>query len=267
MLVFRAVNESPKAVPLALIARLEEIDLSKVEASNDQQVVQYRGQLMPLLQMEGAEPLGSEGRQPVLVFSDRDRSMGLVVDEIVDIVEDRVNIELTNERDGYVGSAVIAEKATDIVDVGYYLSQSFRDWFGGDASESFGEHGGNRILLVDDSPFFRNLLSPLLSVAGYEVTTVDSADAALKLCESGQDFEIIVSDIEMPGMTGFEFAEKVKNDTRWRDVPLVALSAFATAKDLERGREVGFKDYVAKNDRDALLNTLHDTLAEVRGAA
>jgi two-component system chemotaxis sensor kinase CheA len=267
MLVFRAVNESPKAVPLALIARLEEIDLSKVEASNDQQVVQYRGQLMPLLQMEGAEPLGSEGRQPVLVFSDRDRSMGLVVDEIVDIVEDRVNIELTNERDGYVGSAVIAEKATDIVDVSYYLSQSFRDWFGGEATESFGDHGGNRILLVDDSPFFRNLLSPLLSVAGYEVTTVESADAALKLCESGEDFDIIVSDIEMPGMTGFEFAEKVKNDTRWRDVPLVALSAFATARDLERGREVGFKDYVAKNDRDALLNTLQDTLAEVRGAA
>ena len=267
MLVFRAVNQSPKAVPLALIARLEEIDLSKVEASNDQQVVQYRGQLMPLLQMEGAEPLGSEGRQPVLVFSDRDRSMGLVVDEIVDIVEDRVNIELTNDRDGYVGSAVIAEKATDIVDVGYYLSRSFRDWFGGEARESFGDRGRNRILLVDDSPFFRNLLSPLLSVAGYDVIAVESAGEALKLCESGEDFDIIVSDIEMPGMTGFESAEKVKNDTRWRDVPLVALSAFATARDLERGREVGFKDYVAKNDRDALLNTLQDTLAEVRGAA
>ncbi len=267
MLVFRAVSEAPKAVPLALVARLEEIDLAKIEFSNDQYVVQYRGQLMPLIRMEGAKELGSEGRQAVIVFSDRDRSMGLVVDEIVDIVEDRVKIELTSNRAGYVGSAVIAGKATDIVDVGFYLTQAFQDWFGGEATESFGQTTESRLLLVDDSPFFRNLLSPLLSVAGYEVTCVDSAAAALDLCEAGEDFDLIISDIEMPGMSGFEFAEAVKNDTRWSKVPMVALSAFATPKDLARGREVGFKDYVSKSDRDALVATLHETLAELRGAA
>jgi two-component system, chemotaxis family, sensor kinase CheA len=49
--------------------------------------VQYRGQLMPLVMMDPAQKLGSEGRQPVLVFADRHRTMGLVVEEIVDIVE------------------------------------------------------------------------------------------------------------------------------------------------------------------------------------
>ena len=193
--------------------------------------------------------------------------MGLVVDEIVDIVEDGVKIELTSNREGYVGSAVIAEKATDILDVGFYLTQAFKDWFGNDATESFGEVEASRVLLVDDSPFFRNLLQPLLSVAGYEVTCMESATAALELCEAGEDFDMIVSDIEMPGMSGFEFAEAVKNDTRWSKVPMVALSAFATPKDLARGREVGFKDYVSKSDRDALVATLHETLAELRGAA
>ncbi len=267
MLVFRAVNETPKAVPLALVARLEEIDLTKIEISNDQYVVQYRGQLMPLIRMEGAKELGAEGRQAVIVFSDRDRSMGLVVDEIVDIVEDRMKIELTSKRAGYVGSAVIAEKATDVVDVGFYLTQAFPDWFGGEATESFGQGTESRLLLVDDSPFFRNLLSPLLSVAGYEVVCVGSAADALELCEAGENFDLIVSDIEMPGMSGFEFAQAVKNDTRWSKVPMVALSAFATPKDLARGREVGFKDYVSKSDRDALVATLHETLAELRGAA
>ncbi len=267
MLVFRAVSESPKAVPLALVARLEEIDLTQVEVSNDQYVVQYRGQVMPLVQMEGAPKLGHEGRQPVIVFSERDRSMGLVVDEIMDIVEDRIRIELAASRPGYVGSAVIAEKTTDIVDVSHYLTQALPDWFGGESGESFGHSGESRVLLVDDSPFFRNLLSPLLSAAGYTVTCVHSADSALELCEAGEDFDVIISDIEMPGMSGFDFAEAVKSDTRWREVPMVALSSFATPKDLARGREVGFKDYVSKNDRDALIATLHETLAELRGAA
>ena len=267
VLIFRAVNDAPKAVPLSLVARLEEIDLVKVENSNGQDVVQYRGQLMPLVQMEGAAELGKEGRQPVLVFCDRDRTMGLVVDEIIDIVEDKMHVELTAQRTGFVGSAIIGGHATDIVDVAHYLTLAFNDWFGGEVPDSFGDESSTRILLVDDSPFFRNLLQPLLSVAGYEVTTVESASAALQLCESGEAYDVIISDIEMPGMNGFEFAEAVRKDTPWADVPMVALSSFATPKDLARGRAVGFRDYVAKSDRDALISSLHETLADIRGAA
>ncbi len=266
MLVFRAVGAAPKAVPLALVARLEEIDLTQVEQSNGQSVVQYRGQLMPLIQMEGAEPIGKEGRQAVLVFADAERSMGLFVDEIVDIVEENLNIELTADREGYVGSAVVDGKATDIIDAGYYLTKAFRDWFGSERSARDGDKE-SRILLVDDSPFFRNLLSPLLSVAGYQVVTAASAGDAMKLCEAGEDFDIIISDIEMPGMNGFEFAEAVRSSSRWSNTPIVALSSHASPKDLARGRNAGFRDYVAKFDRDGLLNTLTETLAEMRGAA
>jgi two-component system chemotaxis sensor kinase CheA len=222
---------------------------------------------MPLVMMDPSQKLESEGRQPVLVFADRHRSMGLVVQEIVDIVEGRMQIELSSEREGYIGTAVIGGKATDIIDAGYYLTQAFHDWFGSDRESMDSEASGRRLLVVDDSPFFRNLLQPLLSVAGYEVVCVESADAALELCEAGEDFDVIISDIEMPGMNGFEFARKVTRDSRWAQTPIVALSSFSNASDLARGREAGFRDYVAKTDRDALLNTLHETLAELRGAA
>jgi two-component system chemotaxis sensor kinase CheA len=111
------------------------------------------------------------------------------------------------------------------------------------------------------------LLTPLLAVAGYDVTTVDSADRALALCEAGEDFDAIISDIEMPGMDGFTFASTVRQDSRWRDKPLVALSSHATPQDLDRGRAVGFSDYIAKFDRDALLATLSEALGKERGAA
>ena len=87
------------------------------------------------------------------------------------------------------------------------------------------------------------------------------------LCEQGHDFDIIISDIEMPGMNGFEFAEAVKNNSRWHDTPLVALSCHTSQEDLDRGRAVGFADYVPKFDRDALLQSLSQTLTMSGGAA
>lgn len=125
MLVFKSGGESLKAVPLALVARLEEIDLSTVEYSNAQRVVQYRGQLMPLIPYNEDYEWKSEGMQSILVFTDKDRSMGLVVEEIIDIVEDEVKVELRSSSDGLVGSAVINGKATDIIDAGYYLTIGF----------------------------------------------------------------------------------------------------------------------------------------------
>ncbi|CAK0746995.1 hypothetical protein CCP2SC5_1430005 [Azospirillaceae bacterium] len=107
----------------------------------------------------------------------------------------------------------------------------------------------------------------MLNVAGYHVTAVESAPEALGLCEAGEDFDVIVSDIEMPGMSGLEFAQNVRRAGRWQSVPLIALSSHASPRDLDRGRQAGFNDYVAKFDRDALLYTLSQTLSEQKGAA
>src|SRR3546814_653179 len=255
MLIFRAVDKTPKAVPLALVARLEEIDLTQVEYSNGQYVVQYRGQLMPLVMMDVGQKLEAEGRQPVLVFADGHRTMGLVVQEIVDIIEERMHIELSSEREGFIGTAVIGGKATDIIDAGYFLTQAFHDWFAADRDSMDSERRGRRLLVVDDSPFFRNLLQPLLTVAGYDVVCVESADAALELCDAGEDFDVIISDIEMPGMNGFEFASKVTKESRWSSTPIVALSSFSNPKDLARGPEAGFRDYVRSEQRR--LNSSH----------
>jgi len=266
LLVFRAGGDrSQMAVPLSLVARLEEIDCAKIERTNGHPVVQYRGKLMPLATIDGAAPMKEEGQIPVLVFSDGPHSMGLVVEEIVDIVEEAMNVELRGDAPGLLGSAIIDGRATDILDAGHYVGQAMRAW--GDAEGKVKGGRSQRVLLVDDSPFFRNLLTPLLRVAGYDVTSVETAENALALCEDGEDFDVIVSDIDMPGMDGYAFAEAVKAQARWHDTPIVAVSHSASPHDLDRGRAAGFADYIAKFDREALLHTLSETVRSTGGAA
>jgi len=264
-LLFRAGGQEPKAVPLTLVARLEDVDVEKIERANGMPVVQYRGSLMPLVPTVPGQEIRTSGRQPVIVFSEGDRNLGLLVDEIVDIVEDRLEVEMSGTGAGMLGSAIIAGAATAVIDVGYYLESAFPNWF---AKTPQAEAARQKsLLLIDDSPFFRNMLAPLLSSAGYRVTPVAGAEDAFKLRESGKRFDIIVSDIDMPGMDGFSFAESVRGGGAWQDVPLVALSGRARPSDIERGREVGFVDYVPKFDRNRLLQSLAQTLESVGGAA
>jgi two-component system chemotaxis sensor kinase CheA len=265
LLLFRVGNDAPKAVPLSLVARLEEINMEDVEISSGRHMIQYRGQLMPLMPFNSSISLETSGKKPVLVFSDDSSTMGLVVDEIVDITEQVIDVQLSGGTPGVVGSAIIDGKATDVVDIGHFLHSTNKDWFKRHGDESFGEasSSGRRVLLVDDSPFFRNMLTPLLKVAGYNVTTLESPLQALEMREDGESFDIIVSDIEMPQMNGFEFARAVREDSsRWKDTPMVALTSHATQQDIEHGHNVGFSKYIAKFDRDTLLSTLTQTLVE-----
>jgi two-component system chemotaxis sensor kinase CheA len=260
LLLFRAGDQTPKAVPLGLVARLEDIPVERIEMSGGTPVVQYRGQLMPMVPIAGHWEAPASGRQAVLVFTEGQRSMGLMVDEILDVVEEPLVIQPGSDRLGYLGSAVISERVTDVIDTVYWLSHAGGDWFRGDRKSSSAAQKP-RLLLIDDSTFFRHLVVPALSAAGFDVTAVESPAEALRLRDAGVEFEALISDIEMPEMDGLSFARNVRASGGWMRLPLVALSSRAEPEDVARGREAGFTDYVAKYDRDALLSSLRECLS------
>ncbi|HVX78308.1 MAG TPA: hybrid sensor histidine kinase/response regulator [Bradyrhizobium sp.] len=264
LLVFRAGSTQPKAVPLSLVTRLEEITTDKIELSNGRYMVQYRDQLMPLVQMAGVN-VATSGSQPILVFADDGRSMGLVVDEIIDIVEERLNIEVAGNQEGILGSAVIKGQATEVIDVGYFLPMAFADWFS--RKEMRPSSLSQSVLLVDDSAFFRNMLAPVLKAAGYKVRVAPSAQDGLAALRSGQTFDVVLTDIEMPDMNGFEFAETIRADHNLSGLPIIALSSMVSPAAIERGRLAGFHDYVAKFDRPGLIAALKEQTAELGKAA
>jgi two-component system chemotaxis sensor kinase CheA len=264
LLVFRAGSPQPKAVPLSLVTRLEEIDATAIELSNGRHMVQYRGTLMPLINMNDKVTIRGEGSQPLLVFSDGRRSVALVVDAIVDIVEDRLDIQVQSETPGVLGSAVINGRATEIVDVGHFLPIAVADWFR--SRETAGAHRMPAVLLVDDSPFFLDMLAPVLQVAGFSVTTAASAGQALAMLRSGQRFDAVVTDVDMPMMDGFQLAEVLAGDEALSSMPVIALTSMVSPDAVERGRDAGFHDFVAKFDREGLIAALREQTGFERAA-
>nr|WP_294510366.1 chemotaxis protein CheW [uncultured Rhodopila sp.] len=261
MLLFRAGGSQRMGVPLGLVARLEDIPRDKIEFSGGATVTQYRGKLMPLIAIDGGTG-SDQPTQPLLVFADGERIMGLMVDEIIDVVDDKLDIELAASRPGLLGTAVIGGAATDVLDTGYWLTQAWQDWFR-NVPRQGAAADQKHVLMVDDSDFFRQLMVPTLGAAGFRVTAVGSAAEALRLRDAGKQFDAIVSDIEMPNMDGLKFARTVRSGGAWADIPLIALTAHDGIEHAEAGRDAGFTDYVAKFEREALVASLRNSLSQL----
>jgi two-component system, chemotaxis family, sensor kinase CheA len=124
LLIFRAASERPKAVPLSLVSRIEEVDRQKVDIADGRYIVKYRDELMPLLGFDMQARIKKEGAQPILVFSEQGRSIGLLIDEIVDIAEEKLDVKITGDRPGILGYALVKGVVAEIIDVDFFLEGS-----------------------------------------------------------------------------------------------------------------------------------------------
>jgi len=106
-----------------------------------------------------------------------------------------------------------------------------------------------KILIAEDSITSRTLIKNILETAGYQVTTsIDGADAFTK-ARIG-DFDIIVSDVDMPKMNGFELTVKIKNDKKLSEIPIILITALESREDREHGIDVGADAYIVKSSFD-----------------
>ncbi|MBV7255180.1 chemotaxis protein CheW [Pacificimonas sp. WHA3] len=259
ILIFKAGGRPhPRAVPLALVSRIEEIPADAIEWSGKHAVVQLRDELVPVVCLNGRYTPIESGKQAALIFADHGEIIALAVDEVVDIIEANVALELCSDDPERLGTAVVAGKATELIDVAHLFTVDMPKR--GASTRRDGAATGARVLVIDDSPFFRNMLTPLLSAAGYQVKAAASVDDALSLRAAGETFDLILSDIEMPGKSGLDFARNIRSGGSWSDLPLVALSSLSDEQDMEAGLQAGFDRYVAKFDRKRLLELLEESV-------
>jgi two-component system chemotaxis sensor kinase CheA len=263
LLVFRGGSESLKAVPLSLVTRLEEIEASTIEWSSGRPVIQYRGRLMPLVSCDEELKIKREGMQSLLVFSDGDVSMGLAVAEIVDIVEDKLDIELFAERSDLVGSAVVRGRTTEIVNVAHYLPMVLETW-----SRRERNGGAERsLLLVDSSTFFRDMLVPVLKASGYRVQTASTAQEAVRLLSNGLYVDVVVTDLELSGHSGFALVASLRADPHHSTTPVIGLTVKPDPQQIALARKLHISEIVSKIDRRGLLSALAELNGTLEEAA
>ena len=115
------------------------------------------------------------------------------------------------------------------------------------------EQRPTHLLLAEDSPFFQNLIRSYLEHPPRQLTVVADGEAALNLLQAHPDqFDMLVSDIEMPRMDGFTLVKKIRADPTLRGLPVIAVTSLATPEHIERGIQAGFDSYMIKVDKEAL---------------
>ena len=272
ILVFRAANGTLKATPLSNVSRIEEVSPDQIERVDGRTVIQYRGRLMPIVAADAAPATGWEGdaRRPLLVFAKEDRAVGLLVHEIVDIVESTVVTDLKSVGTGASGSLIIEGSATELIDVAYYWRMALNE----DAPVSANvpsqapaqiaapteapraNISTRRLLVVDQSPFAQLLLRPLLSQAGYDVTVASDPEAALALYDAGETFQLIMADTsDVNGARAF--ATAFARADSWHRTPLLSLALHNGLAGVAEGQM----------DRSTLLDAVSNALEELKGAA
>jgi two-component system, chemotaxis family, sensor kinase CheA len=120
LLLFRVGEQDRMAIPLDLVARLEEFPASHIEHSGELEVVQYRDEILPLVSLAAffdAPTPGADQSRQVIVYTENGRSVGLIVRQILDIVSESFTVSRAATRPGVIGSAVVQQRVTDLIDV------------------------------------------------------------------------------------------------------------------------------------------------------
>jgi PAS domain S-box-containing protein len=126
---------------------------------------------------------------------------------------------------------------------------------------------GAHILLVEDNPVNRRVAEALLTRAGYQVLPAENGRHALEMLETHPEIDLVLMDVQMPEMDGYQTTAAIRADPRWRDLPIIAMTAHAMSGDRERCLAAGMNDYVAKPiRRQELLRAVESALRRTPSA-
>ncbi len=257
------------ALAMAYVNRLEEFKSSEVEYSGNQRLVRYRDSILPLIsanqQLGLPDTTVDRATIPVVVIEKAGVLYGIEVDGIVDTLSTQHETRVAfKKQNGIFGNINTADELIVVMDPFEMIETAFPNMARAKFKES--NASGKRVLLVEDTAFFRRNIKKVLEERGYEVVTAGDGEEALSLMGPQHPlFDIIVSDIEMPKVNGFQLAASVRSNPHLAGIPMLAVSSRADKGYLEQGARAGFNLYLEKLKPDILLEAVERLL--MRNAA
>ena len=262
LLIVHNAPGQPFGIPLGLVARIEKIKAADIDNIGGRTAIKYRGGTLPLFKLEevaSVKPLEEQDNYVVVVFKVGGREVGLLLSEILDVVETEDHIDdITFRQTGIYGSSVINEKITLLVDlygIVYTIMPQWSEERKEETKVTEATDGTSPVVLIaEDSKFFMSQIKGFMEEAGYEVITAEDGQKAYDaLMASADRINIVLTDIEMPNMDGFEFTQKAREDSRFSSLPILAVTSIAGSAAEQKGSEVGLDEYLIKLDRDEIL--------------
>jgi two-component system chemotaxis sensor kinase CheA len=267
LLTFKNGDSEHFAAPLNIVERIERIQSSTIEQIGERKVVQYRGGALPLYELSQVadfSPLPEKEQQEVIVFKVKDRELGLMVTPPVDALEVILEIdESTLRQTAISGSMIINGHTTLLVDIFEMVKALNPEWFKEEAkvAAEMAESGEKILLFAEDSAFFRNQVKTFMEEDGFKVIEAEDGLIAWELLKERVDeVDLVVTDLEMPNMDGFELTKRIKGDPKFSHLDVIALTSLASEAHIEKGRKVGIDEYEIKLDREKLMKLIRQRL-------
>jgi two-component system chemotaxis sensor kinase CheA len=272
-LLIRA-GELPYAVPLSAVEKLVPVGPGDIAVVEGKEAVRYQGRplalvrLVDVLRMPGEqETLVEERRLPAVILSAGGQRIAFLVDELLgeqELVVKNLGRQLARVPN-IAGATILGTGQVVLILNALDLVKSAQRTAGPAllpvAEEKTAAQERKTILIVDDSITTRTLEKNILTTAGYHVRLALDGHEALSALSEGQ-CDLIVSDLDMPRMDGFELTRQLKGDERYRDLPVILVTSLDSPEDKAKGIEVGADAYIVKGafDQDNLLETIRQLI-------
>jgi two-component system chemotaxis sensor kinase CheA len=270
------------ALPLDQVSRVEKIKAVDIELVGGKKIIQYRNGALPLYALEEVADVGmlEDSDELIVIVSEIDKyTFGFLAAPPVDTVESEILIdEQTLRQTGVKGSTIIQGQTTLLIDLPEVLQAVTPQRFGpkallgrnrpqlpnpASAEQTEQMHNLPVILLAEDSEFFRDQVKRLLEEHSYHVIGVEDGQAAWEaLQKNAEQVSLVLTDLEMPNMDGFQLTQKIRKDNRFAHLPVIALTSLAAEEDQEKGKSMGIDEYHVKLDKDKLLHSLAQYMPE-----
>ncbi len=263
LLLFQCSGPETFCVDISMVARVEKIRYSQLETIGAREFIQFRGESLRVIRPEDYLPVNRSSVNPdnyfVIIPKLVKYPMGILMHKIIANYDANIQFNWDEVKvKGLMGTAILSNQITLVINI-YELFEMAAPELFLQEQKDISESGNIRVLLAEDTPFFLKLEKQYLEWAGYEVVTAINGKEAWDILQE-EKIDLVISDIEMPKMNGFDLVKKIRSDQNLFALPVIAVTSRSDRRSREKGLEAGFDFYEVKLNKDKLLEKVRRAL-------